>query len=51
MGTVPESIEDYYGPQPNYDYTWKGIPIFDGRLMVNTLGMYNLKSMSKHSLA
>ena len=27
MGTVPESIDEYYGPQPKYDYTWKGIKI------------------------
>ena len=25
MGTVPKSIDEYYGPQPKYDYTWKGI--------------------------
>ena len=29
MGTVPESIDEYYGPQPKYDYTWKGLPILD----------------------
>ena len=29
MGTVPESIDEYYGPQPKYDYTWKGIPLLD----------------------
>ena len=29
MGTVPESIDEYYGPQPKYDYTWKGITLLD----------------------
>ena len=30
MGTVPASVEEYYGPQPKYDYTWKGIPFLRG---------------------
>ena len=29
LDNVPESIDEYYGPQPKYDYTRKGIPLLD----------------------
>ena len=41
MGTVPESIDEYYGPQPKYDYVWKGMPILDSIITTGLFMFYN----------
>ena len=48
MGTVPESSDEYYGPQPKYDYTWKGIHFLRGEFFyVRRTGLHKFTSFER----